>query len=285
MQRPEWRIIGVDNPGVRRDLRAIGGLMEEERIRFLRCDILNEAQLKRVFWSERPDFVINLMEDPADRLGSDLIGPRNLFQQAIDVRARRFLHISPATVAQVDSSPVVASRAAGEIILRGMANSQAYTELGLLRVARVFGQFERPGAFIPATILSHLNRTAEPPASGVEQDWLSVEELSRALVSLIELPRLNKSWQALDVAGYTPMTEIQVAAMIGALIGKSTRASLDTVKGPLLDPAALENLTGFRVQGSMRAALDPVVRWYVRNRWWWERQARELEMADLAANM
>ena len=249
------------------------------------------------------------IDEPGDFVRTNVDGTFTLLQAArrywmslSEARARafRFLHVSTDEVfgslgrdglfseatPYDPSSPYSASKAASDHLVRAWHRTYALPCL-ITNCSNNYGPYQFPEKLIPLTILNALAAESIPVYARGEnvRDWLFVDDHADAILAVLARGRVGETYL---VGGNNERPNIDVVRRVCALLDEICPAP-DAIGGsrePLItfvedrpghdfryaiDAAKLRRELGWSPTESFESGLRKTVRWYVDNRWWWER--------------
>lgn len=228
------------------------------------------------------------IHDAGDFIETNVRGTYNLLGAARNLDVERVLHIStdevygPATAddprreddAFRPRSPYAVSKAAGDMMCRAFAETYGI-QVVVARPANNVGPYQHPEKAVPLFITNALEGLPLPVyGDGLQQrDRLFVEDAVRALLLLLER---GERGEAYNVQADNHRTNIDVARAVLDLLDKpydliqfvEDREGHDACYW--MDWSKLRVL-GWEPQHDFDDAIARTVRWYVENRWWWEK--------------
>jgi dTDP-glucose 4,6-dehydratase len=258
------------------------------------------------------------IDEPGDFVRTNVDGTFTLLQAARrywmslpEARARsfRFLHVSTdevfgslgrdglfsETTPYDPSSPYSASKAASDHLVRAWHRTYALPCL-ITNCSNNYGPYQFPEKLIPLTILNALAGEAIPVYARGEnvRDWLFVDDHADAILAVLARGRVGETYV---VGGNNERANIDVVRRVCAILDEICPAP-DTTGGGreslitfvedrpghdfryAIDAAKLRRELGWSPTESFESGLRKTVRWYVDNRWWWERlRARDADGA------
>lgn len=182
------------------------------------------------------------------------------------------------------SSPYSASKAASDHLVRAW-----YRTFGLPTVvtncSNNYGPFQFPEKLIPLMILNAVEGKELPVYGRGDnvRDWLHVDDHARALILAMEK---GEPGQTYLVGGYGERRNLEVVECICDLVdelvgegsGGSRRGLVRFVEDRpghdlryAIDPSKIETELGWVPEHGFEDGLRDTVKWYLENRWWWER--------------
>jgi dTDP-glucose 4,6-dehydratase len=294
-ERPDIQVVNFDaltyagNPDNLRDVEDDG------RYSFVHGTITDAAALTAAM--RACDAVVNFaaethvdrsIHDAADFIETNVRGAYNVLVAARDLGVERVLHIStdevygPATAddprreddAFHPRSPYAVSKAAGDMMCRAFAETHGL-QVVVARPANNVGPYQYPEKAVPLFITNALEGQPLPVyGEGLQQrDRLFVDDAVRALLLLLEH---GERGEAYNVQADNHRSNVDVARAILDLLDKpydliqfvEDREGHDACYW--MDWSKLRAL-GWQPQHDFDAAIERTVRWYVDNRWWWEK--------------
>jgi dTDP-glucose 4,6-dehydratase len=228
------------------------------------------------------------IHDAADFIETNVRGTYNLLAAAREFDIERVLHIStdevygPATAddprreddAFRPRSPYAVSKAAGDMMCRAFAETHGL-QVVVARPANNVGPYQHPEKAVPLFVTNALEGRPLPVyGEGRQQrDRLFVDDAVRALLLLLEQ---GERGEAYNVQAGNHRTNIDVARAILDLLDKpydliqfvEDREGHDDCYW--MDWSKLRAL-GWQPRHDFDDAIARTVRWYVDNRWWWEK--------------
>ena len=249
------------------------------------------------------------IDGPAAFMETNLFGTYELLQATRRFRDRlpehdaaqfRFLHVSTdevygdlegtedlfrETTRYAPSSPYAATKAGSDHLVRAWGRTYGLPVL-VTNCSNNYGPYQFPEKLIPHMILSALSGKPLPVYGDGRQvrDWLYVEDHARALWLVVTRGRVGETY---NIGGHNEQRNIDVVRSICTTLEVIARrpAGVDRFDG--LDPIrsrigpVTTSLRDRRRQDRARARLGPAesfttglektIRWYLENRWWWQR--------------
>jgi dTDP-glucose 4,6-dehydratase len=309
-------VLNMDKLTYAANPRAIDSVAQDARYRFAKTDIVDLAEVRRVFREFDPDVVIHLaaethvdrsIDDPFDFVRTNVVGTCNLLHAALEIFARksdfRFVHVSTDEVygslapgrAAVEgdvyrpSSPYSASKASAD----HMAHAW-YVTYGLpvitTNCTNNYGPYQYPEKLIPVMTLNALSGRPLPVYGdgGNVRDWLYVEDHARAIWRVATAGVAGANY---NISGRTEKTNLEIVEAICANLdarrpradGRSYRTQIQFVadrpghdRRYALDSTRIERELGWTPAVSFADGMHATVEWYVHS-------AAELTQATGAA--
>ena len=293
---PEARVINLDKLTYAGNPENLREIESDEGYRFVKGDICDHSLVDDL--AAEADVIVHFAaESHVDRslmesgafITTEVLGTYVLLEAARkSKRLKRFLHMSTDEVygdvpdgrfsAETDPlhprSPYSASKAGAE--MQVMAYVETYgLPVIVARPANNVGPRQHVEKFVPLCTTNALNDLPLPIyGDGRQQrDWLFVEDNCEALELLLEQ---GEPGQVYNIGAANHRYNIEVAELILDLLDKprslirfvEDRAGHD--RRYAVNSAKLARL-GWSPRHDFRSAIETAVRWYVDNRWWWER--------------
>lgn len=247
------------------------------------------------------------IDGPAQFVRTNVIGTFELLQAArrywmtlapADAQRFRFLHVSTDEVfgslgpdgafdeatAYDPSSPYSATKASSDHLVRAWQRTYGLPCL-ITNCSNNYGPYQFPEKLIPLTILNALDGD-RLPVYGVGanvRDWLFVDDHADALLTALDRGRVGETYV---IGGNSERRNIDVVRHICALLDEmrpdpriGPHASLiefvaDRPGHDLryaTDASKIRSELAWSPAESFESGLRKTVRWYLDNRWWWER--------------
>lgn len=262
---------------------------------FVKGDICDEGLVDRLI-SEGYDAVVNFAAEshvdrsitgPAEFIQTDVFGTFNLLEACRKRHVRRYLQVSTDEVygsieqgsfteesAIAPNSPYSASKAGGDLLVRAYHKTYGMPVL-VTRSSNNFGPYQYPEKLIPLFVTNAMDDVQVPVyGDGLNvRDWLFVTD-NCAGIDLVLTQ--GEPGEVYNIGGGQERTNIEITKGILKALGKpetlikyvddrpghDRRYSLDFGKAAGL---------GYSPRQDFQAMLEETVRWYVKNRGWWER--------------
>ncbi len=294
-ERPGTEIVSFDALTYAGNLDNLRDVADEARYSFVRGSVAESDAVREAM--RGCDAAINFaaeshvdrsIHDGTDFVETNVRGAHNVLAAARDLGVERVLHVStdevygPAT--REDSrredngfrprSPYAVSKAAGDMMCHAFAETYGM-QVVVARPANNVGPYQNPEKVVPLFATNALDDEPLPVyGDGLqERDRLHVEDSVRALLLLLEH---GEQGEAYNIQADNHRTNIEVARAILDLLDKPydlirhvpDREGHDRCY--YMDWSKLRAL-GWEPRYGFEEALERTVRWYVDNRWWWEK--------------
>ena len=250
LDETEAYVVNIDKLTYASNLNSIPQATSHPRYRFARVDICNGQELRRLFDSHRPQYVMNLaaeshvdrsIDAPVEFIQTNVVGTFTLLQEALrywrslDRVAQqrfRFHHISTdevfgslgpqglftETTPYAPNSPYSASKASSDHLVRAWRETYELPTL-LTNCSNNYGPYHFPEKLIPHMIIRGLAGQPLPVYGKGEnvRDWLYVEDHARALTLVVEHGTVGETY---NIGGRQERTNIDVVRQICRLLDR-----------------------------------------------------------------
>jgi dTDP-glucose 4,6-dehydratase len=272
---------------------------------FVRGDICDGALLAAVLPGH--DAVINFAAEThvdrsiagaAEFVTSNAVGVQVLLQACLDADVARFVQVSTDEVyGSVDhgswkedaplapNSPYAAAKAGGDLLARAYARTHGLN-VSITRCCNNYGPYQHPEKVIPLFVTNLLDGL-KVPLYGDGQNvrgWVHVDDHCRGIQLVLER---GEPGGVYHINGDAELTNIELARALLGCCGADWEmvAHVEDRKGHdrrySLDDSLLRSM-GFAPRIPFSQGLADTVRWYERNRSWWEPLKRATEGARAA---
>jgi dTDP-glucose 4,6-dehydratase len=291
---PSREIINVDKLTYAGNLENLRGFEKRKNYRFVKADISNAAQMKRVFRRLRPGVVINFAAEshvdrsisaPAPFIRTNFQGVGILLNCALEYGVKKFLQISTDEVygsilrgrfretSVLDpSSPYSASKAAADVLAVAYYRTYKLPVL-ITRSSNNYGPYQFPEKFIPLIIFNALHNKQIPLyGDGMHvRDWIHVEDNCMAIDLVLHKGRIGEIY---NIGGQYDRTNKYVAHKILGILRKPQSLVTHVKDRPGHDRRyALSNTKitrelGWRPSIPFERGIVATIRWYKDNAGW-----------------
>ena len=263
------------------------------RFSFIRGDICNAELLAAVL--PEHDFVINFAAEThvdrsitgaSDFVAANVAGVQVLLQACVDAQVRRVIQVSTDEVygsllygswredAPLEpNSPYAAAKAGGDLMTRAYWRTYGL-DVSITRSCNNYGPYQFPEKVIPLFVTNLLDGRKVPLYGDGKnvRGWVHVDDHCRGIQLVLEKGQPGEIYH---INGDVELTNIELTQALLECCG----AGWDMVeyvedrKGHdrrySLDDSLLQGL-GYRPRIAFGAGLKATVRWYQKNRRWWE---------------
>jgi len=291
---PDHRIINLDKltyAGNPDNLRAVE---KNSNYSFVKGDICEPAVVDKVM--QKVDHVVHFAaESHVDRsivdssafVRTNVLGTCILLDSALKYKIKRFVHISTDEVygsigrgsfTETDllspSSPYSSSKAGSDLLAQSYYITHKLPVI-ITRCTNNFGPYQYPEKLIPLFITNLLENNKVPlyGTGNNVRDWIHVLDHCKAIDFVLHNCDIGEIY---NIGGGAEKKNIEITRKILEILGKD-EAMIEYVNDRpghdlrySLDCSKLKAL-GWGPACGFDEALECTVRWYIENRWWWEK--------------
>ncbi|MCZ7397252.1 MAG: dTDP-glucose 4,6-dehydratase [Candidatus Methanoperedens sp.] len=230
------------------------------------------------------------MDDASAFVRTNVLGTFVLLDSALKNNIKRFVHVSTDEVygsiskgsfKETDiltpSSPYSSSKAGSDLLAQSYYITHRIPVI-ITRCTNNFGPYQYPEKLIPLFI-TNLIENKKVPVYGTGKnvrDWIYVEDHCKAIDFVLHE---GKNGEIYNIGGGAEKTNLEITETILEILGKDDSMVKYVKDRPghdlrySLDCTKLRRL-GWAPEQEFDDALYNTVRWYVENRWWWEKLRR-----------
>jgi len=226
------------------------------------------------------------IHDSAAFITTNVLGTHTLLEAALRHDCERFVHISTDEVygssftgsfrecdPLTPSSPYSASKAASDLIARAFFITHNLPVI-VTRCTNNFGPYQYPEKLIPFFV-TNLLQGKKVPVYGTGKnirDWIYVLDHCRAIDFILEK---GVTGEIYNIGSGNEKTNLEITHTILEILGADT-SRIEFVNDRLghdwrysLDSSKLREL-GWKPRTTFESALKDTVKWYVKNKGWWQ---------------
>ena len=291
------RILNLDKLTYAGNLENLKDVEDHERYDFVRGDIADRAILDQVF-DRGIDGVVNFAAeshvdrsiiDPDAFVQTNIYGAYCLLEQARKKGIRRFLQVSTDEVygslgktgrfteetGLAPNSPYSASKASADMLAMSYHKTFGLPVV-ITRCSNNYGPYQFPEKLIPLLISNALEGLDLPIyGDGLNiRDWIHVKDHCAALALALEK---GVPGNVYNIGAENEKTNIEIVELILDIM-KKPRSLIKYVKDRpghdqryAIDNTKIRTRLGFEVSVPFETGMEETVRWYMKNRPWWER--------------
>ena len=293
-KHPTHNILNVDKLTYAGNLENLKGFETRKRYHFVKADISNASQMKKVFRRFTPDAVINFaaethvdrcIDTPEPFIKTNFQGVGVLLNCALEYGVKTFLQISTDEVygsilkgkfretSMLDpSSPYSASKAAADGLVLAYYKTFRLPVV-ITRSSNNYGPCQFPEKFIPLIIFNALNNKKIPLyGDGMHvRDWLHVQDNCRAIDAVFQK---GKTGEIYNVGGQYERTNTYVVHKILDMLKKPRNLVVHVKDRPghdrryALSISKIQKELGWRPSLSFEQGITRTVQWYQDNEGW-----------------
>ena len=291
-QRHDYNVINVDALSYAADLSRVKDVSCDERYRFVKADIRDAEEIRKVF-TEKIDAVVhfaaethvdNSIDTPALFADVNVKGTLNLLNIARENKIEKFIHISTDEVyGEIEkgtfseespilpNSPYSSSKAAADCFIRSYIRTYGFPAI-IIRPCNNYGPWQYTEKFIPVAVCSVLRDLKIPVyARGLNRrEWLYVEDCAEAIALVLEEGEIGEIY---NLGSGTEKRNIDLAEQILEILGKP-KDFIDFVKDRpghdlryALDSSKIHGL-GWKAKTDFKDGIINTVNWYKQNIEW-----------------
>jgi dTDP-glucose 4,6-dehydratase len=292
-----YNIINLDKLTYAGNLENLKEIENDSRYTFIKGDIVNKADIEKVFSSEI-DIVINFaaeshvdrsIMDPGAFIKTNIIGTFNLLETVKKGRVKRFIQVSTDEVygsigkegkfhediPLSPNSPYSASKASADML--AMAYYKTYrAPVMITRCSNNYGPYQFPEKLIPLVITNALVDMELPVyGDGMNiRDWIHVLDHCEAIDAVLHK---GESGNVYNIGAENERTNIEIVKLILNILGKPETLIKYVKDRPghdrryAIDSTKIKKELGFKTKVSFKMGMEETVAWYIENRSWWKR--------------
>lgn len=293
---PDARVVVLDKLTYAGNLDNLKELDGEPRYSFIHGDVCDPVKVEEAM--KGCDVCVNFaaethvdrsLGDPSSFVLTDVYGTYVLLEAARKLGIRRFVQIStdevygeilgePAVEQTVlmPTNPYAASKTGADRLAFSYYVSFKVPVI-ITRCSNNYGTHQYPEKLFPLFITNAVE-DRKLPVYGTgrnTRDWIHVDDHCSALEMLIQAE--NVEGLVFNIGAGNELSVLQIAEKIVSLLGKSKDVVEHVKDRPAhdrryaLDTSRIRQLVGWKPQVEFEKGLADTVRWYVENRWWWEK--------------
>lgn len=304
---PAYRIINLDALTYAGNLENLRDVEHTANYVFEKVNILEVAELERVFTAYNIDGVIHLAAEshvdrsilsPLDFVYTNIIGTVNLLNTAKkfwkDFSGKRFYHISTdevfgslgesgfftETTAYAPNSPYSASKASSDHFVRAYGETFHLPVL-ISNCSNNYGPYHFPEKLIPLFINNILHKKPLPVYGDGKftRDWLYVKDHARAIDSVFHQ---GKIFDTYNIGGFNEWQNIDLVKLLCKMMDEKlgnppgTSEQLITYvkdrpghdKRYAIDASKINKELGWKPSVTFEEGLSETIDWYLENTEW-----------------
>lgn len=299
MSETNWEVINLDKLTYAGNLENLAEIKDNRRHCFVRGDISDPEQVKRIFSQYKPAAVINFaaeshvdrsIQNAAPFITTNVLGTQVLLEASRQYHVDKYVQVSTDEVygsleagegffteetPLAPNSPYSASKASADLLCRAFHKTYRMPVV-VTRCSNNFGPYQFPEKLIPLVITNALEGKPIPVyGDGLNvRDWIHVFDHCSALKLVIEKGRPGEVY---NIGGGARVTNLELIKEILSIAGQH-ESLLNFVKDRpghdrhyAIDPQKIKNELGWNLLYDFRRGLTETVTWYINNKPWWER--------------
>lgn len=301
---PDYKIIVMDSLTYASDLHNLSDVFKYKNFKFVKGDIRNIEDVKKVFFSFDINNVIHLaaeshvdnsIENPLLFLETNINGTVNLLNESLNYLIREngiFYHISTDEVFgslgergyfREDTpynprSPYSASKASSDHFVRVYHHTY---ELPILisNCSNNYGPYQHPEKMIPTIINSVMDKKPIPIYGNGEniRDWLWIEDHVEAIDKIFHFGRIGESY---NLGGMNEITNLDLVHKILSIMDEQNLVSKEESERLItfvtdrkghdfryaIDSKKVRSELGWVPKKKFEVGLEDTIKWYYSNR-------------------
>ena len=305
---PDYHIINMDVLTYAGNLENLKDIENKENYTFIKCDIYDIENVKKVFIDHKIDSVIHLaaeshvdrsIKDPFSFARTNVMGTLSLLQAAKETwngnfTNHLFYHVSTDEVygslgeegffteetAYDPHSPYSASKASSDHFVRVFADTYGLPVV-ISNCSNNYGSYQFPEKLIPLFINNIVNNKPLPVYGKGEnvRDWLFVNDHARAIDVIFHNGTLGETY---NIGGFNEWKNIDLIKVmiktVDRLLGREEGASdklityvTDRAGHDLryaIDSTKLKKELGWEPSLQFEEGIEKTVAWYLENQEW-----------------
>ena len=291
---PNYKIFNLDKLTYAGNPDNLKDIENNPKYSFVRGDICDPAVVDKVMQNVNhvvhfaaESHVDRSIEDGSVFVRTNVLGTYTLLESAMKHGIMKFIHVSTDEVygsikegsfKETDmltpSSPYSSSKACSDLIAQSYYITYKLPVI-ITRCTNNFGSYQYPEKLIPLFITNLLeNRNVPVYGTGKNvRDWIYILDHCRAIDFVLHNGSIGEIY---NIGGGVEKTNLEITWKILAMLRKD-ESMVEYVKDRLghdlrysLDFSKLREL-GWRPEYNFDEALAETIKWYVENRWWWEK--------------
>ena len=297
-KRDDYNVVNLDKLTYAGNLENLKYAETKKNYHFIKGDITNSDLVNYVFEKYEIEFVINFAaESHVDRsiLGSEtfyrtnVIGTNVLLEAALRYGVEKFIQISTDEVyGSLDkeglftektslspNSPYSSSKAAADMMALSFHHTYGIP-IVITRCSNNYGLYQFPEKLIPLMIINAINNKKLPVyGDGMNvRDWIYVIDHNKAVELVFEKGRIGEVY---NIGASNEMPNIEIVKLILKHLKKSEDLIQFVTDRPghdrryAIDSSKIRNELGWEPEFNFEAAIDDTIKWYMKNKGWWER--------------
>lgn len=296
---PGIKIVNVDKLTYAGNLNNLSDIDDNSDYVFIKQDICDYDEMKKIFKSFRPDYIINFaaethvdrsIADSNEFIRSNVMGVQILLQCALDSNIKKIVQVSTDEVygpswdgesftekaCLMPRNPYAASKAAADLLVLSFYSTYGLP-VNISRCTNNYGPGQHGEKFIPKAIANLLKGKAVPIYGDGRQarDWLYVEDHCRALESILFR---GEPGEIYNISSYNPVENIELIKLIISYMKDMQEGSLGQLQDLIafiedrkghdrrysINSQKIRTDLGWEASMPFEKGLYDTIRWYVK---------------------
>lgn len=308
---PQYTIINLDALTYAGNLENLKDIEKAPNYHFIKCNILDQANLESIFESHKVTDVIHLAAEshvdrsivsPLDFVYTNIVGTVNLLNTArkywqADLAGHRFYHVSTdevygslgetglfsETTPYDPRSPYSASKASSDHFVRAYHETYGLHTL-VSNCSNNYGPNHFPEKLIPLFINNIIvNKPLPVYGDGLyTRDWLYVKDHARAIDRVFHDGRIGETY---NIGGFNEWKNIDLVKLLCKLMDEKLERASGTSEGLItyikdrpghdrryaIDATKIKEELGWTPSVTFEQGLAETIDWYLNNQEWLDR--------------
>ncbi len=291
------KIVNFDKLTYAGNLENLRDIEADERYSFVRGDIADRKAVEGAL-GDGFDAVINFAAethvdrsilDAGEFIRTNVLGTQVLLEAARARGVGRFIQVSTDEVygslgasgyfteetPLAPSSPYSASKTSADLIAQSYFKTFGLPVI-ITRCSNNFGPYQFPEKLIPLFVTNAMADEKLPIyGDGMNvRDWIYVDDHSSAILAVLAS---GTPGEVYNIGGGNERTNIEITKGILSILGKDESLITYVKDRPghdrryAIDSTKIREALGWKPFHTFEEALEATVRWYVKNRPWWQR--------------
>jgi len=300
---PDYNIINIDNLTYAGDLNNLKEIEDQPNYKFIKQDICNFSEIKKIFINEKIDSVIHLaaeshvdrsISDPFSFAKTNVLGTLSLLQASkiswnSDFKNKLFYHVSTDEVYGTlgkeglftentpydPHSPYSASKASSDHFVRAFYDTYKLP-IVLSNCSNNYGPNQYPEKLIPLFINNIINNNSIPIYGDGKniRDWLYVKDHISAIDLIFHNSKIGKTY---NIGGNNEISNNEIAKIlikkIDKKLGRKHGESIKLIqyvddrlghdRRYAIDSSKIKKELGWEPKYTFDKGIDKTIDWYI----------------------
>ena len=299
-ERPDWRVINVDNLTYAANLSTIKEELKNENYKFYKADIRDVDAIDNIFDIEKPDIVVNFAAeshvdrsiiDPKIFLETNVIGTQVLMDACRKYGVKRFHQVSTDEVygdLPLDrpelmfteetpvhaSSPYSASKASADLLVLSYFRTYGLP-VTISRCSNNYGPYQFPEKLIPL-LINNAKKDLSLPIYGDGlnvRDWLYVKDHCYGILAVLEKGKVGEIY---NLGGHNERNNLTIVKTVLSTLNKP-ESLITFVKDRhghdrryAINPDKAIRELNWQPTTTFEEGIKLTIKWFEDNEWWLE---------------
>ncbi|MTI80120.1 MAG: dTDP-glucose 4,6-dehydratase [Firmicutes bacterium] len=293
---PHYNFINLDALTYAGNLQSLNDIEGKANYQFIKGSI-TDKEVVNIILQPGVDYIVNFaaeshvdrsIEGPEIFFQTNVLGTLVLLEAIRKYRVEKFVQVSTDEVygslgptgyftessPLAPNSPYAASKASADLMVNAY-----YKTFGLVvnitRCSNNYGPYQFPEKLIPLFVINTFNNNSLPLyGDGLNiRDWLHVKDHCRAIDLVLHR---GSTGEVYNIGGNSEKTNSEITKFILKTLGKSESLISYVKDRPghdrryAIDSTKIKTELGWHPEYSFEQGLTETIRWYLKNREWWE---------------